>query len=176
MKALEPTAIEQLLSIIPNHPATRIMHISDGGDEVLCERFKNFVMEHDYDYLLNIANETFYTQMRDQFEDVSSCNIKKINLQQRVYAPMAKLYDFVFVTATLPESVQNTFIQKIHLHIKSSGNIILFLPKNERTLLRRYYEDLEEHLYVAMNTIDIFENYEILIARKMHGWGGEKHP
>lgn len=176
MKALELTAVNQLLLIIPNHPATRIMHISGGGDEELCRHFKQFCVEREYEYLLNIADESFYTQMADQFDDAPLCHVKKINLEQRVYAPMAKLYDFIFVTATIPESIQNMFAQKIHLHIKSSGNLILFLPKNDTLLLQRWYEDLEEHLYVAMNTIDIFENYEIFIARKMHGWGGEKHP
>lgn len=110
--------------------------------------------------------------MVDQFADAPLCHVKKINLEQRVYAPMAKLYDFIFVTADIPESIQNMFVQKIHLHIKSSGNLILFLPKNDTLLLQRWYEDLQEHLYVAMNSID----NEIFIARKMHGWGGEKHP
>ncbi len=32
---------------------------------------------------------------------------------------------------------------------------------------------LEEHYYVASNTIDdLFENYDVLISKKMHGWGG----
>jgi hypothetical protein len=32
---------------------------------------------------------------------------------------------------------------------------------------------LEENNYVASNTIDdLFEHYDLLISKKMHGWGG----
>jgi len=39
-------------------------------------------------------------------------------------------------------------------------------------VLDRWQQVLEENYFVATNTIDMFEEYEILISKKMHGWGG----
>jgi len=171
MKKLESKSIEQLLSIIPEHPATRIMHISDGGEE-LSDSFRDFVEKHDYEYLLNTPSEEFFPKAKERYAESKHCIIKKIKLQQRNYASMAKRYDYLFVTADIPEEMQEEFTKRVHPHIKNAGNIILFLPKNDLMILDRWRGYLEENFYVAINNIDMFENYEILIAKKMHGWGG----
>jgi len=171
MKKLETKAIEQLLSIIPPYPATRIMHISDGGNQ-LYEHLLDLSYEQEYEYFLAVLDEAFYQEKKGNADPKRWHFVKKITLDQRLYASKVKQYDFLFVSAEIPEASVNAFVKKVHAHIKNSGNIILFLPKNDPAMVQRWYEHLEEHLYVAMNTIDIFEHYEILIAKKMHGWGG----
>ncbi len=172
MKHLEEESINQLLGIIPAYPATRIMHISDGGEQ-LYYALRALSLEEEYEYLLAITNEDFYEALKRVHRPSPLQLIKKISLDQKNYAPMVKQYDFLFVSAEIPLEFENKFVKKVHGHIKSSGNIILFLPKNDPELIQRWYAHLEEHLYVAMNTIDLFEHYEILIAKKMHGWGGK---
>ncbi|MCH9741268.1 MAG: hypothetical protein K0U38_10605 [Epsilonproteobacteria bacterium] len=172
MKHLEKESIDQLLSIIPEHPATRVMQISDGS-EVLSSHLKELCLEQQYEYLLSTADENAYEIKKQEFSDIPLCNTKKINLKQRTYAPMAKLYDFLFVTATIPSEMQHEFTKKAHIHIKSAGNLILFLSKGDRKEYDDWYRYLEEQLFVAISTIDIFENYDVLVAKKMHGWGGK---
>jgi len=170
MKSLEKKAIEQLISIIPNHPATRLLHISDSGEELSLE-LKKLAKIKDYEYLLNISNENFYEKVKDVYSDGSSCIVHKMKFEQRRYVNMAKQFDFLFVTATVPREIINEFLKKSHTHIKNAGNIIIFLPKNNLELKDIWWQSLEDNLFVAINNIDMFSNYEIIIAKKMHGWG-----
>ena len=171
MKNLEQKAIEQLLSIIPDHPATRIMHFSDGG-EALSDSIISLCKEREYEYQLNILDSAFQEKAEALYAQKGLCSTKLITWEQRRYASMARLYDFLFITATVPEEQRKMFIKNVFHHIKSAGNIILFLPKNEPKIIEDWWRILEDNLFVAMNTIDMFENYELLIAKKMHGWGG----
>jgi hypothetical protein len=68
--------------------------------------------------------------------------------------------------------MQKQFTKTVYTHIKNGGNIIIFLPKNNLRVLDSWRQTLEENYFVASNTIDIFDEYEVLISKKMHGWGG----
>jgi hypothetical protein len=170
MKKLESKRIEQLLSIIPEHPATRIMYITQ-NDLQLSDLLASFVKKRDYEFLLNVTDDIFYEEVKDRYEDEST-TVKKMKFEQRRYVSMAKQYDYIFVSATVPENLQEQFAKTIHSHIKNAGNIILFLPKNNLMILDSWQRTFVENYFVATNNIDIFENYEILISKKMHGWGG----
>jgi hypothetical protein len=171
MKNLEPKRVEQLLSIIPQHPAMRIMQISQSGLQ-LSDALASFATDRDYEFLLNVTNDIFYEEIKDRYSDNQECKIKKLKLQQRRYVSMAKMYDFVFVTASIPNKMQEQFTKTVYTHIKNGGNIIIFLPKNNLRVLDSWRQTLEENYFVASNTIDIFDEYEVLISKKMHGWGG----
>jgi len=170
MKKLEQKAIEQLLSIIPNHPAQRIMQISDGGTE-LSDTIQTLVKEEEYEFLLAVTQEEVYPSLKHHYKEESECSVKLIQLTNRRYVSMAKVYDYLFVTAEIPLEMAHEFSKTVHTHIKNSGNIIMFLPKNDVQTLNIWKETLSENLYVAISDIDMFEHYEILIAKKMHGWG-----
>jgi hypothetical protein len=84
-----------------------------------------------------------------------------------------KIYEYVFVTAKIEKEIRSDFVKRVHSIIKNSGNIIIFLPKGSYEERYSWIELLEDHYYVASNTIDdLFENYDVLISKKMHGWGG----
>ena len=83
-----------------------------------------------------------------------------------------KQYDFLFVTSTVPEANRDDFLKRTRKIILNAGNIVVFVPKNDYTQRYNWIEHLEENYYVATNTIhDLFENYDIIISKKMHGWG-----
>jgi hypothetical protein len=170
MKNLESKRIEQLLSIIPEHPALRIMHISQSGTQ-LSDALATLVKQREYEFLLNITNDIFYEEINSRYSDESS-SVKKMKFEQRRYVSMAKTYDYIFVTSDVPVEMQEQFAKTIHGHIKNAGNIILFLEKNNLKVLDSWRQILEENYYVATNTIDLFKEYEIVISKKMHGWGG----
>ena len=170
MKNLESKKIEQLLSIIPNHPAMRIMHISQSGTQ-LSDALATLAIEREYEFLLNVNSDVFYEEIKDAYPH-DLCAVKKIKFEQRRYATMAKMYDYIFVTADIPDALQEQFSKTIHGHIKNAGNIILFLEKNNLKVLDGWRQLFEENYFVATNTIDLFEEYEIIISKKMHGWGG----
>jgi len=172
MKNLETKSIQQLIEIIPDHPGLRISQFSDGG-----ESFSNALSElcllREHEFQLNVLDEEFYQKALEEYGSRALSSVKRIKWEQRRYASPAKQYDFLFITATVPKNHRKLFAKTIHSHIKSAGHLILFLEKNNQQNIDEWYSFLEEYLFVAMNTIDLFENYEILIAKKMHGWGGK---
>jgi len=169
MSKFEKSGILELLSIIPNHPATRILHIAEDEIEFI-ETIKKFAENRDYEYLVNILDK----HLLKGLEDLKSKNVtfKYMDFKQRRYVNMAKLYDFVFVTAPIPDNILDEFLKKIHSHIRNAGNIILLLEKDRDDKKYRLYKLLEKNYFVATNSLDIFRNYEAIISKKMHGWGG----
>ena len=54
--------------------------------------------------------------------------------------------------------------------MKNAGVVAILIPKNE-PLLDVIDKKLEESFFVAINHIDIFDDYDVVTAKKMHGWG-----
>jgi len=172
MKKLEPQSITQLLEIIPDHPGLRMSQFSDGG-EAFSNALSNLCLAREHEYQLNVLNEAFFTKAKELYGNNSLSIVKRIKWDQRRYSSLAKQYDVLFVTATVPDEHRKLFAKNIHSHIKSAGHLVLFLEKNNQQNSDKWWSFLEEYLFVAISTLDIFENYEILIAKKMHGWGGK---
>ncbi|MBU1668269.1 hypothetical protein KKC13_07595 [bacterium] len=170
MKNLEPNAIEQLLTIIPDHPANSLMEFSD-GDEAFSTAIKNVCKERAYKYQLNFVDEELYKKSQPLFAEEGLCSVKLIKWGQRRYASMALQYYVVFVSATVPDEKKEEFLSNVLHHIKTSGHIVLLLPKNDRKIVDDWWVLLEEKLFVSISTLDVSDNCEILIARRMHGWG-----
>jgi len=172
MKKLETQSITQLLEIIPNHPGLRVSQFSDGGEE-FSTILSNLCLEREHEYQLNVLDEAFLIKAKELYGNHRLSTVKPIKWNQRRYSSLAKQYDVLFVTATVPEEYRKIFAKSIHSHIKSAGHLVLFLEKNNQKNSDEWWSFLEEHLFVAISRLDIFENYEILIAKKMHGWGGK---
>jgi hypothetical protein len=63
-------------------------------------------------------------------------------------------------------------LKKAHSIIKNDGLILIFLPKKVHIECDVWMQMLETHYYVASSLIDdLFENYSLIISKKMHGWG-----
>jgi len=170
MKNLEPKAIEQLLTIIPNHPANSLMEFSN-GDKGLSTAIKDVCKKKDYNYQLNFIDEELYKKNQTLFEKEGLCSVKLIKWEQRRYASMALQYYVVFVSVTVPDERKEQFLSNVIHHIKTGGHIVFFLPKNDYKAVDNLWRLLEDKLFVSLSTLDVSENYEILIAKRMHGWG-----
>ncbi len=49
--------------------------------------------------------------------------------------------------------------------------ILTLVVERGAPLLEHIDKDLEECYFVAINHIDIFDDYDVVTAKKMHGWG-----
>lgn len=54
--------------------------------------------------------------------------------------------------------------------LANTGEVIIMAPKGEMDI-PRLLEDLEKAEYRAANQIDIFEDQDLVMAKKMHMWG-----
>ena len=172
MKNIEQNKLEKLLEIIPSHPALRIAHFSEGS-HILTKTLSDFCKKNNYEYQLNCTKDVCYDKAMTKYANQTHIKIIKFNLNRPSYMMQGKMYDYLFVTTSIEEEMRSDFLKRAHSIIKNAGNILIFLPKGSYEERYNWIALLEEHYYVASNTIDdLFENYDVLISKKMHGWGG----
>ena len=170
MKNLEKNKLKTLLSIIKDSPSLDIAHFTD-QDNLLVELLNDYCIEKDYTYQLNLLDNSIEESMKQKYNS-SNTSIRTFQLQRKSYLIQAKQYDFLFVTATIGLDMESDFLKRIHQIIRNAGQLIIFIKKEDYKLRYRWIELLEEHNYVATNTIDnLCNDYDIVITKKMHGWG-----
>ena len=172
MKTIEKEKLNQLLGIISPAPALRIAHFSEGGEEMI-EQIEKFCSKEEYEYQINCVDHDFYEKINRKYSENNTVNPIKFTLNRPRYMMQGKLYEYLFVTANIAAEMQSDFLKKTHGIIKNAGLIFIFLPKEKSHERDMWLTLLEEHYYVASNTIDdLFEYYDVIISKKMHGWGG----
>ena len=169
MKNLEKDKLTTLLSIIKENPSLAIAHFTD-QDNPLVELLDDYCNKKSYNYQLNLLDSNIKEAI-DKKYDSSTTKIAFFHLQRKSYLVQAKQYDFVFVTASIDAKIESDFLKRLHQAIINAGNLIIFVKKEDYALRYRWVELLEEHNYVATNTIDnLCNDYDIIITKKMHGW------
>ncbi len=172
MKPIEENALKQLLQIIPDHPQIRLLHFAHSGED-LPQMLASFAHQNDYGYQLHATDPLYAKSVAPLLPKSPEIKVQHFPLSRPRYMQQGKLYDFVFVTADIEASMREAFLQRVHPIIKNGGSIMLFIPKGDHTQRFAWMQLLEANYYVASNTIDdLFKHYDLLISRKMHGWGG----
>ena len=172
MKKIETEKLKQLLQIVPDHPMIRIAHFTDSGEE-MPEVLSDFCQAREYEYQINCTDPAFYETLSRRYRDTPHTNVSLFSLQRPRYMIQGKLYDFLFATAEVKAEIREDFVKRCHPAIKNGGHILIFIPRGNHTLRYEWMRLLDEHYYVATSTIgDLFESYDLLISKKMHGWGG----
>ncbi len=79
-------------------------------------------------------------------------------------------YDYGVISNTILDFDDKKILMKIiTMAIRDSGYIIILEEKAKS--LDIIYELLEEFDYGAVSTIDIFDKYNLIMAKKLHMWG-----
>lgn len=176
MKKLTDKTIEDIVNIILPYPATRVMQISDGqsqfNDEIkLTNRLFDLIQEREYGFQLNLINNDKLEEYKELFSISGVSTVRPLHPKQPRYGMQGKFYDYLYVTASVEEEMLEEFIKKVYEVIKSGGIIIAFTQKDLQTY-DKWFNLLQDNFFVAINTIDISEDFHIITAKKMHGWGG----
>jgi hypothetical protein len=175
MKQLDINAINQLLSIINIYPSIRIMHFSQNQPNLNSSIVK-FSEINDYEFQINSTTKEDYESSISQFSSSSKVSITHFNLKRPRYNMQSKQYDYLFVSSTIIDGEILDFLKKSHSIIKNAGLILIFIDridkKRDYDTIYRWSSLLEESYFVATNTIDISEDFDVIISKKMHGWGG----
>jgi len=172
MKTIEEDKLNQLLAVISPAPALRIAHFSDGGEKMI-EILEAYCTKDEYEYQINCIEHDFFETVKEKYSQNSMVKPINFKLDRPRYMMQGKLYEYLFVSAHIKAEIRSDFLKKTHSIIKNAGLIFIFLPKEQSSERDTWLSLLEEHYYVASNTIDdLFENYDVIISKKMHGWGG----
>jgi len=175
MKQLDIHSINQLLSIIDIYPSIRILHFSHNQPNLNSAILK-LAQTNNYEFQLNSTTTEDYEYSIEKFKGQSNISILNFNLNRPKYNTQAKLYDYLFVSNEIEDKDRLKFLRKSHMIIKNAGLIVIFIPKmNEITdydNIYRWSSLLEESYFVATNSINLSPHFDVIISKKMHGWGG----
>jgi len=171
MKNLEKDKLKTLLEIIGSNPSLQIAHFTQGGD-ILTDMLSSYCKTRDYLYQINTLDSLLYDKIHDKYKNIDTTTVKEFSLDRKSYMMQGKQYDFIFITIDINDDFREEFLKRIHKIIRNAGNILIFIPKENKTKEYRWIELLEETNYVATSYIDdLFEYYDVIISKKMHGWG-----
>ena len=171
MKNLEKEKLQTLLEIIGSDPSQRIVHFTDGGETFIDTLF-DYCFSKEYLYQINCTDSTSFENISEKFKESTIAKVRKLPLERKSYMMQGKQYDYLFVTSTVTEDVRDVFLKRAHKIILNAGNIVILIPKSDYAQRYNWIALLEENYYVATNTIDdLFEHYDVIISKKMHGWG-----
>ncbi len=169
MKRVEKSGVDMLMQIVSNHyPNQQILHITDCSNDLhdyLIELAKERNYEYDLKYICDdepgFSKEITYDR----------CRVQRLDLAAKAYNRHARLYEYAFITIgddLLSENLEE-FLKKIYRLMKNSG-IVVFLLEKGGVVEKTIDKDLEDGYFVATSHIDIFKEYDVVNARKMHGW------
>jgi len=171
MKNLEKDQLEILLNIIGSNPSQYIAHFTDGGMTFIDTLF-DYCAPKEYLYQINCTDNASFRNIGEKFKESTIVKVRELPLARKSYMMQGKQYDYLFVTSSIDEGIRDIFLKRAYKIILNAGNIVILIPKNDYTQRYNWIELLEENYYVATNTIDdLFENYDVIISKKMHGWG-----
>ena len=136
--------ISPLFALIPNHPGIYISIIEDENFDCV-------------DELKEYADSIKATLHVNEFE-----------FEQKRYNKHAIQYDFVFICAKIEHRSDILEIaNKTYRVLKNAGHVFILSPKESTRKLSQFFEDSN---FVAINPIPLNSEYDIISAKKMHGW------
>ena len=148
--------IEPLFELIPDYPGMYIAIIEDENyDEV----------ESLHEFCTNI-NASLHVKNLSKKQYDSSLHVDEFEFEQNRYNNHAVQYDFVFICAKEVNDLLKV-ANKTYRILKNAGHLF-FLCKKEFSA--GAFEIFENSNYVAINTINLNDEYDIISAKKMHGW------
>ncbi|MDD2699290.1 MAG: hypothetical protein PHF17_10850 [Arcobacteraceae bacterium] len=140
--------IELFKTLFQKSPKSIILHINNDSAEIK-------------DIIDNFINEIDGKLTYKNFNEI---NIERFRLTARDFE-----YVIVSNCLDLVEDIDK-FIKEIYHSLENSANIILIENKLNNNLL--FMKDiLERNDFRATNSIEIFEEYNLTVAKKMHMWG-----
>ena len=140
--------IESFKTLFQKTPNSALLHIDNG-----CTEIQNI--------LLDFTNEI---DAKLTYKDFNTINLERFRLT-------ARDFEYVIVCDCLELiSDIDKFIKEIYHSLENSANIILISNKTKNNTLFMI-DILDRNDFRATNSIDIFENYNLVMAKKMHMWG-----
>ncbi|MGM0519102.1 MAG: hypothetical protein ACQERD_05630 [Campylobacterota bacterium] len=138
------------------------------------ELFKGLFADYPNIAILHIDNSVgLLDETLEQIRCFNGGNVKYINFENENSARLratAREYEYVVLGDILSYCPNKDKILKlIYKAIENSGNIIILENKNNNNK-EEILELVENTGFQAPNNIELFENYNLITAKKMHHW------
>ncbi len=151
--------IDELFEIIPAYPGLEIAYIDDGSFDFR-ENFIDFAKKTEASLYIKDTNAT-------QKEKDSFVTIEPFSFDDKRYTKHSILYDYIFVASNLNDKNIEEILKKLYRVAKNAAHVFLFVANEDMDQIEKFLEDTN---FVAINKIDEIEKFQIISAKKMHGW------
>jgi hypothetical protein len=140
----------QFLELFDSSPNIAILHI-DNGFEDIADFLKQFIDEN---------------QGELSFKNIEDIDIKRLRLKDRnfEYAVLSNCLN------SFEPKEQERFINGVYHSLENSAFIIVLEDRSKSDPFSMC-ELLDRCNFRAVNSIDIFEKYNLVMAKKLHMWG-----
>jgi len=156
--------IEKFLSIIPEIRGVRVFCFCNSLQKAMPIIKES--KKREFELEIATTNEESFESLKKLQDNLIS--IRLVPLDKKRYNNHGHLFDTLFVNIE-EEEIENLedFFKKIYRMMKNAGVIVYPVKKEKREKRVKMLEDLN---YVAINDIEMDQNFVVLTARKMHGW------
>ena len=174
MKKDDIEKLPMLFEIFPNFPSIRVMHITDQHSDVV-KKLASFFKENEYEFDVMVSDAAFQKSVEEALNEPSKyLTIRPLAYTDTQYNFKGRQYDTVVVDVDFDKILQERyFFERIYALMKNAAGILVLIPR-QSTILEGIEERLEDYNFVAVNPIDLFDEYQVIYAKKMHGWDGAR--
>jgi len=139
---------EQFGELLESSPNIAILNIDNGFEEIT-SFLKDFISQNNGELT---------------YKKISEIDTRRFRLKDRNFE--------YAVISNCMASIENQeqFIKAVYHSLENSAFIIL-LEKKENSDISRMCELLDKCNFRAVNSIDIFQSYNLVMAKKLHMWG-----
>ena len=139
---------EDFSSLFLEEPQLSLLHISNN-----CTLVNNCLED------IKVKNDGIVVH-----KDFNDINCDKFRLKTREY-------DFITISDLFDDCTnKQRFFKSCYHSLENSGHIIIIEHKSKNNI-KEILELLDEVEFRVANSIDIFENYNLIMAKKLHMWG-----
>lgn len=134
----------ELFDVTPN---MLVLHIDNG-----CDGIKNYI-----ENIVSDHGKIVYKEFKQ--------------IEQKRFRLTAREYEYAFVCNCI-DTIEHLdrFMKEVYKSVENSGQVIL-LEKKENNKLQEMIEALDKADFRSTNPIEIFPEYHLVMAKKMHMWG-----
>lgn len=135
--------------------------------ESLFSKYPNIAILH-IDNSLNLVNETLEKIAKENSSKVKY--IKFVDEKSAKLKAVAREYEYVVLSNILSFiKDKKTILKLMYKALENSGNLIIIEKKSDKN--EELLQLLEELDFQAPNNISLFDDYDLITAKKMHHWG-----
>lgn len=154
----------EFLELVALTPAVRVLEVSSHADD-LSKVLAQYLASADGEFHLQL-----YPGLHDipQDENVKSNELKNFSVPFKV---IAREYAVVILRDILDSHKFPDRIVKMSYKALLNAAEIILVQKKESMSIEQMKEILEINEFRAINDINIFEEYHVVVGKKMHMWG-----
>lgn len=158
-------AHQEFLDLFHPQPGYKLLEVTTHAGEI-SSLLIDFLKP--YDGRLAVAQ---YPGEHESFEASENLKLQNVPDFTKVFRALPRDNDIVILNDILHRHhLPDRILKAVYTTLANTGEVIIMAPKGEMDL-HQMCQELENAEYRAPNPIDIFAEYDLVMAKKMHMWG-----